>query len=74
MNNEYAEEELREEPPPKVIIDKIQRNILSDKPRVTRLPIAWDDTPAEEGDNPIQEKGEESSEVGVELNEAKAAY
>ncbi|XP_030526300.1 histone chaperone ASF1B isoform X2 [Rhodamnia argentea] len=30
---------LREEPPPKVLIDKVQRNILSDKPRVTKFPI-----------------------------------
>ncbi|KAG2700806.1 hypothetical protein I3760_06G014800 [Carya illinoinensis] len=30
---------LREEPPPKVLIDRVQRNILADKPRVTKFPI-----------------------------------
>ncbi|KAF8091629.1 hypothetical protein N665_0441s0036 [Sinapis alba] len=32
-------EQLREEPPTKVLLDKVQRNILSDKPRVTKFPI-----------------------------------
>lgn len=39
VNNDYEDEQLREEPPPKVLIDKVQRNILSDKPRVTKFPI-----------------------------------
>ncbi|XP_071703378.1 probable histone chaperone ASF1A [Rutidosis leptorrhynchoides] len=39
VNNDYEDEHLREEPPQKVIIDKIQRNILADKPRVTKFPI-----------------------------------
>ncbi|KAK6122319.1 hypothetical protein DH2020_043939 [Rehmannia glutinosa] len=39
VNNDYDDEKLREEPPQKVLIDKIQRNILADKPRVTKFPI-----------------------------------
>ena len=39
MNNDYDDEQLREEPPPKVVIDRVQRNILADKPRVTKFPI-----------------------------------
>ncbi|KAJ0242963.1 histone chaperone ASF1A [Hirschfeldia incana] len=39
VNNDYEDEQLREEPPTKVLIDKVQRNILSDKPRVTKFPI-----------------------------------
>lgn len=39
VNNDYDDEQLREEPPTKVLIDKIQRNILTDKPRVTKFPI-----------------------------------
>ncbi|KAK4772829.1 hypothetical protein SAY87_027848 [Trapa incisa] len=39
VNNDYEDEQLREEPPSKVQIDKVQRNILSDKPRVTKFPI-----------------------------------
>ncbi|CAA7055637.1 unnamed protein product [Microthlaspi erraticum] len=39
VNNDYEDELLREEPPTKVLIDKVQRNILTDKPRVTKFPI-----------------------------------
>lgn len=39
VNNDYEDEQMREEPPPKVLLEKIQRNILSDKPRVTKFPI-----------------------------------
>lgn len=42
VNNEYEEEELRTNPPALPIIEKLQRNILADKPRVTRFPIKWD--------------------------------
>ncbi|RYR41428.1 hypothetical protein Ahy_A08g037815 [Arachis hypogaea] len=39
VNNDYDDEQLREEPPPNVLVDRVQRNILSDKPRVTKFPI-----------------------------------
>ncbi|XP_073281082.1 histone chaperone ASF1B-like isoform X2 [Primulina huaijiensis] len=39
VNNDYADDQLREEPPQKVLFEKIQRNILADKPRVTKFPI-----------------------------------
>lgn len=39
VNNDYDDEQLREEPPQKVLIDRVQRNILTDKPRVTKFPI-----------------------------------
>ncbi|MCO5582595.1 hypothetical protein L7F22_036493 [Adiantum nelumboides] len=42
VNNDYEDEKLREEPPAKVLVDKIQRNILADKPRVTKFPIIFD--------------------------------
>ncbi|KAI8096779.1 histone chaperone [Halteromyces radiatus] len=41
VNNEYTDEELRENPPPQVLVDKLQRNILADKPKVTRYNIDW---------------------------------
>ncbi|KAK3287801.1 ASF1 anti-silencing function 1 [Cymbomonas tetramitiformis] len=44
VNNEYAEEELRENPPETPILAKIQRNILADKPRVTKFSIEFDQT------------------------------
>ncbi|XP_047959106.1 histone chaperone ASF1B-like [Salvia hispanica] len=39
VNNDYEDEQLKAEPPQKVLIDKVQRNILADKPRVTKFPI-----------------------------------
>ncbi|KAJ4387661.1 Histone chaperone asf1 [Gnomoniopsis smithogilvyi] len=42
VNNEYETEELSADPPAKPIIEKIRRNILADKPRVTRFAIKWD--------------------------------
>ncbi|CAG8738666.1 18542_t:CDS:2, partial [Acaulospora morrowiae] len=42
VNNEYLDEELRENPPSTVVLEKLYRNILADKPRVTRRPIKWD--------------------------------
>jgi histone chaperone ASF1 len=41
VNNEYADETLVENPPAKPIIEKIKRNILAEKPRVTRFAIKW---------------------------------
>lgn len=41
VNNEYDSEELRENPPTKVQIDRVVRNILAEKPRVTRFNILW---------------------------------
>ncbi|GAB2280014.1 Histone chaperone asf1b [Dionaea muscipula] len=39
VNNDYDDEQLREEPPQKLMINRVQRNILADKPRVTKFPI-----------------------------------
>lgn len=41
VNNEYDSEELANEPPTKPIIERIRRNILAEKPRVTRFAIKW---------------------------------
>lgn len=42
VNNEYDDENLRIEPPTLPLIHRLTRNILADKPRVTRFPIKWD--------------------------------
>ncbi|KAH4340248.1 histone chaperone [Parastagonospora nodorum] len=42
VNNEYTDEALALEPPAKPVIDKVQRQILAEKPRVTRFAIKWD--------------------------------
>ena len=46
VNNEYADEALREAPPAQVDIERVARNILAEKPRVTRFPCPFDDPPA----------------------------
>lgn len=43
VSNDYADQEMRENPPPKPLFDKLTRNILASKPRVTRFKINWDD-------------------------------
>lgn len=42
VNNEYDSEELAAEPPSKPVVERVKRNILSEKPRVTRFAIKWD--------------------------------
>ena len=41
VNNEYDSEELAADPPAKPVIDRIRRNVLAEKPRVTRFAIKW---------------------------------
>ena len=41
VNNEYDSEELNAEPPAKPIIERVRRNVLAEKPRVTRFAIKW---------------------------------
>ncbi|CAO1635645.1 unnamed protein product [Jaminaea pallidilutea] len=42
VNNEYEDQELRENPPEKVDLTKVRREVLVSKPRVTRFNIKWD--------------------------------
>jgi len=44
INNDYSDQELRENQPAKPLFDKMTRNILATRPRVTRFKINWDDT------------------------------
>ena len=41
VNNEYDSDELNADPPAKPLFDKVRRNLLADKPRVTRFAIKW---------------------------------
>jgi histone chaperone ASF1 len=41
VNNDYLDQSVAESPPETVEVSKLQRNILADKPRVTRFPIDW---------------------------------
>ena len=56
VNNEYEDPEMRENPPEKIDLLKIVRNILSEKPRVTRVPIRWDNL--DENPEPVQQDDE----------------
>lgn len=64
VNNDYDDEKLREEPPQKVMIDKVQRNILTDKPRVTKFPINFhpENENTESGEQVEPPEGGESSQ------------
>lgn len=44
INNDYTDPELKENPPARPLFDKLTRNILATKPRVTRFKINWDDS------------------------------
>jgi hypothetical protein len=48
---------MKENPPEKVDLSKVVRNILSEKPRVTRVPIRWDNL--DEATEPAQDEQEE---------------
>lgn len=42
VNTYYEDEELRNEPPSQVVWDKLYRNVLIEKPKVTRFQNPWD--------------------------------
>ena len=73
VNNEYTDPALVENPPSQVAIERVQRSILADQPRVTRFPIDFDGFmaggeeealvgPAAEDDAPME--GEEAAPAG----------
>lgn len=79
VNNEYDDEELRENPPAKVQVEHVVRNILAEKPRVTRFNIVWDNenegemyppeqpgVDEEDEDEDEEEEEEEEDEDGEE--------
>lgn len=41
VNNEYDNDEMNNEPPAKPVIERVRRNVLAEKPRVTRFAIKW---------------------------------
>merc|ERR1711964_290628 len=88
VNNEYGSEELNADPPAKPILEKVRRNVLAEKPRVTRFAIKWDSeasAPAEfppeqpeadlvaDGDQYGAEEAEDEEEEVVEGGEAAVA-
>lgn len=85
VNNEYTDEALNAEPPAKPIIEKVRRNILAEKPRVTRFGIKWDseesapaefppeqpDADAAEDDGAMYGAEEEEEDLAEEAEAAK---
>ncbi|PQE24916.1 putative ASF1-anti-silencing protein [Rutstroemia sp. NJR-2017a WRK4] len=87
VNNEYDSEELNADPPAKPLLDRVRRNVLAEKPRVTRFAIKWDSdasAPAEyppdqpeadlvaDGEEYGAEEAEEEDEEELEGEEAAA--
>lgn len=78
VNNEYDSEELAADPPAKPQIEHIRRNVLAEKPRVTRFAIKWDSeesAPAEyPPDQPEADNlDDDSNAYGAEERELEAA-
>lgn len=65
INVDYSEPEFRENPPTKPQFDKMTRNILASKPRVTRFKINWDDTPQNGLDGEMMAAAEGSSSTDM---------
>lgn len=62
VNNEYDTEDLRENPPAKVLLEHVARNILAEKPRVTRFNIVWDNDEAAADQYPPEQEVEEEED------------
>lgn len=63
VNNDYDDEQLKEEPPQKVLIDRVQRNILADKPRVTKFPINFHPHNNENEEQPPPQSPNHATEI-----------
>lgn len=77
VNNEYTNEALIAEPPSKPIIEKVQRSILAEKPRVTRFGIKWDSEESAPAEFPPEQPEADATEddgatYGAEEEEEEA--
>ena len=64
VNNEYEDYIPEEGPPPSPLdIRKVTRQILADKPRVTKFPIPWGDNEEDDDKPPEPELGEEGEPI-----------
>ncbi|KAL1857829.1 Histone chaperone asf1 [Paecilomyces lecythidis] len=78
VNNEYDSEELNAEPPAKPIIERVRRNVLAEKPRVTRFAIKWDSEESAPAEYPPEQPEADNLEddganYGAEEAELEAA-
>lgn len=58
---------MNENPPETVQIDRVTRNILADKPRITRFDIKWDGEEQNTNSNNMEEL-KENDNTGVPTN------
>ncbi|KAL8955290.1 MAG: hypothetical protein Q9183_006705 [Haloplaca sp. 2 TL-2023] len=78
VNNEYDNDEMNQDPPAKPIIDKVRRNVLAEKPRVTRFAIKWDSEDSAPAEFPPEQPEADTVEddgtaYGAEEEELEAA-
>ncbi|RPA99193.1 histone deposition protein Asf1 [Choiromyces venosus 120613-1] len=74
VSNEYDSEELNNEPPKQVQTDRIVRNVLAEKPRVTRFAIKWDSEESAPSEFPpdqpeVDEAEDDAENYGAEEEE-----
>ncbi|KAJ3030961.1 UNVERIFIED_CONTAM: Histone chaperone asf1 [Siphonaria sp. JEL0065] len=65
VNTDYRDEALRENPPPSIEFNKLERSILADKPRVTRYNIPWDMTEEEQQQQQQQLELQQQQQQGM---------
>lgn len=71
VNNEYDSEELQENPPNRVDIDHVVRNLLAEKPRVTKYNIPWNSDEQEEYPPEQPDVDADEEEYGNELDDLR---
>lgn len=62
VNNEYTDEALIADPPTKTVVEKVQRSILAEKPRVTRFAIKWDSEESAPAEYPPEQAEADAAE------------
>jgi len=62
VSHEYDTPELQAEPPKQHQLDRIVRNMLTDKPRVTRFAIKWDSEDSAPAEFPPEQPGADDAE------------
>ncbi|KAJ1718327.1 Histone chaperone asf1, partial [Coemansia biformis] len=69
VDNAYMDQAMQADPPKAPVPEKLFRNILADKPRVTRYAINWDD-PTKEEQPPVLMGDDEEADDDVHVMEA----
>mmetsp|Transcript_28239 Transcript_28239/g.79716 ORF Transcript_28239/g.79716 Transcript_28239/m.79716 type:complete len:179 (-) Transcript_28239:1214-1750(-) len=62
VNNDYEDKEMRENPPEQPVIEKLWRELLADKPRVTKFPVDLDPPSSSATEDVIMTCGEQDGQ------------